>query len=274
MSTPDPDVPGLVALDVDGTVLTHDGALSDRVRSAVADAADRTHVVLATGRSPAATLPVLDRLSLTRGFAVCSNGAVTLRLDDRLSDGHEVVDAVTFDPTPALLLLREHLPTAIYAVEQADTGFRLTGPFPDGEMVGRTTFVDFEDLLGQPASRVVVRSLEHTPADFLDLVARVGLHGVSYAVGWTAWLDLAPEGVTKASALEHVRSRLGVPRAATLAVGDGRNDLEMLAWAGRGVAMGNAPPEVQAAVTEVCGRVQDDGLAVLLEALLTRSRSA
>ncbi len=258
--------PLLVALDVDGTVVDHDERLTDRVREAVRGAVDAGHhVVVATGRSLVATLPVLDRLSLTHGYAVCSNGSVTLRLDPAASDGYRVVDSVTFDPTDALLLLRHHLPGAAFAVEELGDGFRLVGPFPDGELQGRMRWVDFEDLLHRPATRVVVRSPEHSPQDFLDLTETIGLHGVNYAVGWTAWLDLAPEGVSKASALEQVRVRLGVAREDTIAVGDGRNDLEMLAWAGRGVAMGQAPAEVRAAADEVTGDVLDDGLADVLE---------
>lgn len=262
----------LVALDVDGTTIDHDERLTDRVRDAVrAVADDGHHVVIATGRSLYGTLPVLDRLGLTTGFAVCSNGAVTLRLDPSLDGGHEVVDVVTFDPAPALRLLREHLPGAAFAVEDVGSGFRLAGPFPDGELTGRLTVVPFDELLDLPATRVVVRSPDHTPQDFLDLTHRIGLHGVNYAVGWTAWLDIAPEGVSKASALEGVRERLGVEAESTLAVGDGRNDLEMLRWAARSVAMGNAPPEVRDAAGEVTGDVLDDGLADVLEPLVSHT---
>lgn len=260
--------PQLVALDVDGTVLHHDGALSDRVRQSVQALAAQSHVVLATGRSLVSTLPVLDRLSLLEGYAVCSNGAVTIRLDASSELGYEVVEAVTFDPSDALRLLRRELPTALYAVEEVGTGFRLTAPFPDGELTGDMRVVDFDELLHTPATRVVVRSPEHTPEEFLELTADLGLHGVNYSVGWTAWLDLAPEGVSKASALASVCERLGVDPGATLAVGDGRNDLEMLGWAARGVAMGNAPAQVRDAADEVCGDVAGDGLAVLLEDLL------
>jgi hydroxymethylpyrimidine pyrophosphatase-like HAD family hydrolase len=259
----------LVALDVDGTVLDHDGALSDRVRAAVrAVEASGRDVVLSTGRSLVATTPVLDRLDLTRGYAVTSNGAVTLRLDPALDDGYEVADVVTFDPSPALTLLREHLPEAVYAVEDLGAGFRLTAPFPDGELIGSMTVVPFDELLGQPATRVVVRSPEHTPEDFLALVERLGLHGGSYTVGWTAWLDIAPEGVSKAHGLRFVADRLGVPAGDVLAVGDGRNDVEMFAWAGRSVAMGQAPAEVAAAADEVCADVYADGLADVLERLV------
>lgn len=261
-------MPGLVALDVDGTVLDHDGRLTDRVRAAVRAVADSgAHVVIATGRSLVATLPVLDQLGLLTGYAVTSNGSVTVRLDPALPQGWEAVEVVTFDPSSALLVLREHLPSAVYAVEDFGLGFRLTGPFPDGELIGRLTIVPFEDLLGTPATRVVVRSPEHTPEDFLALIERLGLHGGSYAVGWTAWLDIAPEGVSKAHGLAIAARELGVPASDVLAVGDGRNDVEMFAWAGRSVAMGQSSPDVVAAADEVCGAVEDDGLADVLEAL-------
>ena len=100
------------------------------------------------------------------------------------------------------------------------------------------------------------------------MVERIGLHGVAYAVGYSAWLDLAPEGVSKASALEQVRRRLGVQPHRTIAVGDQRNDLEMLRWAARGYAMGQAPPEVVEAADRVTGTVEEDGLAQALEEVL------
>ena len=260
--------PTLIALDVDGTLLDYDERISERVRRAVtAVVRAGHHVVVATGRSLPGTLPVLRELGLTHGYAVCSNGAVTVGLDPALPDGHEVVDAVTFDPTPAIDLLRHELPAALFAVEVLGVGMRVNGQFPPGELFGHVEVVPFEHLVDGPTTRVVVRSPEHTPADFLEVVERIGLHGVSYAVGWTAWLDLAPAGVDKGASLELVRQRLGVPAERTVAIGDGRNDVEMFAWAHRSVAMGNASPEVQAAAGEVCAAVEADGAAAVLESI-------
>lgn len=260
--------PALVALDVDGTLLDYDERISPRVLTAVRDVVARGHhVVVATGRALPGALPVLEELGLSDGYAVCSNGAVTVRLDPSLPDGHEVADAVTFDPTTAIALLRGELPSALFAVEVLGQGMRVTGAFPDGELPGRIDVVPFDDLVDGPTTRVVVRSPQHTSSDFLALVERVGLHGVSYAVGWTAWLDLAPDGVDKGTALELVRQRLGVDASRTVAIGDGRNDLEMFAWAARSVAMGNASEQVRAAAGEVCPSVLEDGAATVLEAL-------
>ena len=175
---------------------------------------------------------------------------------------------VTFDPGPALRVIRAELPEAAYAVEDVGRGFFVTKPFPRGEIEGEHVLVDFEHLCTLPATRVVIRSPEHTQAQFHELMERIGLQEVSYSVGWVAWLDINPHGISKATALDAVRSGLGVAPERTMAIGDGRNDLEMLSWAARGVAMGNADDVVQAAASEVTGALEDDGAAQALRTLL------
>ncbi|MCM3661262.1 Cof-type HAD-IIB family hydrolase [Georgenia satyanarayanai] len=259
----------LVALDIDGTLIDHEERMTTTVRQTVGRLRDAgARVVLSTGRSVSAVVPILEELELREGWAVCSNGAVCLRLDPALEDGHEISDVVTFDPEPALRLLREELPDGLFAVEDLGRGFKVTAPFPMGELSGEMTVVDFEELCAAPASRVTLRAPHLSAADFHALVERVGLHGVSYAVGWTAWLDLAPDGVTKASALDMLRERMGVAPGATVAVGDGRNDVEMLRWAGLGVAMGGADEVTRAAADLVTAPVEEDGIVPVLSALL------
>jgi 5-amino-6-(5-phospho-D-ribitylamino)uracil phosphatase len=102
-------------------------------------------------------------------------------------------------------------------------------------------------------TRIVVRDPDSTDEEFIALAERLGLHGVGYFVGWSAWLDIAPAGVDKATALAGVAASLGVAQADVLAIGDGRNDIEMLAWAGRGVALGDAAEEVALAADHVTG---------------------
>ncbi len=140
---------------------------------------------------------------------MCSNGSLTIRLDPGLPEGYEVVEMVTFDPGPALRLLHRHLPDALFAVEEIGVGFRMNKPFPPGELHGEHTIVGVEELAAEHVTRLVVRSPEHTPAQFHALASEIGLADVTYAIGWTAWMDVAPAGVTKASALEPLRERLG-----------------------------------------------------------------
>ena len=261
--------PHLIALDIDGTTIDHAGTMTEGVKAAVRAVADAGHhVVIATGRPIMWTLPILDALDLTHGYAVCSNGAVSLALDPGRPRGYEILEAVTFDPAPALELLRDAWPDAAVAVEVIGVGFKVSAPFPDGELEGEVTVVSWEALAAQRTTRVTLRSPSGTTQDFLDLAERIGLHGFNYGVGYTAWLDINPEGVSKGSALEQIRRRLHVEPSHTVAVGDQRNDLEMLRWAARGVAMGNAPDEVKEAADEVTLDVGDDGLVPVLQSLL------
>lgn len=257
----------LVALDIDGTLLGHDGSLAPEVIDGVARLREAgVHVVLATGRSVPALLPVAQWLGLDSGYAVCSNGAVTITL---LPDGgYELVSEVTFDAGPAVRAMLEEDPDVIVAVEDLGQGFKATRHFPAGELSAPTQLVDLEDLLAEPVSRVVLRAPSRDSAHFNEMVARAGLHGVTYAVGWTAWLDLTPPGVSKASALDVVREEYGVPAGATVAAGDGQNDREMLQWAALGVAMGSADAGTIALADAVTGHVDENGVVPVLRAAL------
>ncbi|AFR27050.1 Cof-type HAD-IIB family hydrolase [Arthrobacter sp. Rue61a] len=259
----------MIALDVDGTLVDHDGHMSPAVRSAAQAVVASGHdVMIATGRSLNATLPIIQQIGLERGYAVCCNGGVTLRLDPSLDKGYEIIHKATFDPAPALKALRERLPNAKYALEDEDGNFLSTERFQDASFGVESIGVDFQTMLDSTAVRVVVFSSENTSDEFNEAIRHIGLSGVTYSVGWTAWLDIAAEGVTKASALEALRHKLGTDLANTVAVGDGRNDIEMLTWAGRGVAMGQAPDEVIAVADEVTASVLDDGAAQVLLSVL------
>ena len=259
----------LIALDVDGTLVDHDGHMSVPVREAAqAVVAAGHHVMIATGRSLNATLPVIEHIGIDNGYAVCSNGGVILRVDSGLPDGYEILHKATFDPGPVLRALRKRLPTAKYALEDEDGNFLSTERFQDASFGVEAVGVDFQTMLEATAVRVVVFSSENTPEEFNTAIRHIGLAGVTYSVGWTAWLDIAAAGVTKASALEQLRDRLSIEADRTVAVGDGRNDIEMLTWARRGVAMGQAPVEVIAAADEVTKSVYDDGAAHVLRSLL------
>ncbi|MBN9605476.1 MAG: HAD family phosphatase [Actinomycetales bacterium] len=261
----------LLALDVDGTVLREDGDLTPAVRGEIRRVAAAGHeVMLATGRSVSMTLPVLDRLGVVSEYVVCANGAITLQRDLDAPLGYSRLHVETFDPSGVLQTIREHLEDASFAVEDADGLFRYHGSFPDGALATTAVQVDFDELVGDEATRVVVLSPDHRTEDFLAVVEAMGLHKVSYNVGWTAWLDIAPDGVNKATGLERVRELLGVARADVVAIGDGRNDIDMLEWAsaeGVGVAMGQAPPEVRAAANDRTETDLSDGVAHALARL-------
>lgn len=262
----------LICLDIDGTILGQDGFIPpsthrevDRLR------AEGHEVMLATGRSWFDTKPIHDRLGLDSRFVVSANGAYTLERDEAAEAGYSPRWIETFDPTAVLLRLREGLGEAHYAIETPEGEFLFAGgAFPEAsfEAVGRD--VEFEELLDQKATRVVVVAPDRSTEEFMAVVEDSGLHQVSYSVGWTSWLDIAPEGVNKATALERVRLELGIPRELVFAAGDGRNDIEMLSWAaerGHSVAMGQAPQEVFDVASSITAKWEDEGLGQALAKL-------
>lgn len=255
--------PRLVALDVDGTLVPYadfHAAPSTPVTDAVARVRDQGSVpIIATGRSLHSTYHVFDALSMDAGLAVCSNGAVIVELETRTP-----VDVVTFDALEPVRYFAEQIPDAILAVEELGQGFRISGDNIDFEFDGTVEIVPHSELVQGPVTRLVVRWHEGDRDRLRSIAAEMGLPAVDYAIGYTAWLDIMPSGVSKAEALDKVCFRLGIGQADVLAVGDGHNDMEMLAWAGLGVAMGNAPDDVKAVADEVGPDVDDDGVAQVL----------
>ena len=246
--------PRLVALDIDGTLVDGAGVMPEEVRSAVRRIVDAgVPVVLSTGRSWLGTQQVFDQLDLPPGWAVASNGAMVLTYPPFV-----VHDETRFDPAEVIRRVAELAPEARIAVQDG-LDWRVSREFPEGELQGEVSIESLEELASREVTRVIVRDPDSSEEKFNGMVAQLGVHEVSYFVGWSAWLDIAPDGVDKAHGLQIVCDELGVDPADVLAIGDGRNDIEMLEWAGRGVAMGDAPDEVKAAADVVTGDFDDLG---------------
>ncbi|MGI5503919.1 HAD family hydrolase [Lentzea sp. CA-135723] len=252
--------PRLIALDIDGT-LTPVGSndMAPAVKAAIARAADHsTHVVLCTGRSLIGTTPIAAQLPVKR--TLCSNGAVWW---DPIAN--EVTKRTTFDPGPTIKALQALLTDVVFAVEQTGVGNLSLGSFLPGDLWGVTSEVTFEEMAATPTPRLVMRWLDHTPAELSFAVRELELPGVEWSVDHTeAWLTAVPADISKGAELDELAAQLGVPPEDALAIGDGANDVEMLRWAGLGVAMGQAPEHVKAAADEVAPTVLEDGAAVVL----------
>ncbi|MDR7085451.1 Cof subfamily protein (haloacid dehalogenase superfamily) [Aeromicrobium panaciterrae] len=256
--------PKLVALDVDGTLVDGDNVMTPAVRETVrAIRESGIETVITTGRAIPGVLNTAALLDFDDAYAIASNGAIVFTYNPV-----EILNLVTFDASEAVRRVLEHVPDALVAVEDIGVGYRLNKPFPSGEINGKMTVEPVESLISEPVTRVVIRSPEHSQKEFATLVEDLGLSDTNYYIGYTAWLDLAPEGVSKASGLTFLCDRLGIAAADVLAVGDGNNDVEMVKWAGRGVAMSHGPASLLAVADHVTGTVEEDGLVAELQRYL------
>lgn len=267
------DKPRLIASDVDGTLLGPLEQLTDRTLAVIHRAtAAEVPFVLVSGRPPRWIPRVAEAAGLT-GYAVCANGAILYDVGaDEVVAVHGLLDPVLLHDVAAAL--ETALPGAKLAVERigkraVDPGVKnyeyehgYRNPWGDGEGETATR----AEVLGYPAVKLLVRYAEMT-SDEMTIAARSVLDdSVDITFSSNAGLiEVAAHGVTKATGLAEVAERLGVEPKRTIAFGDMPNDLEMLRWAGHGVAMANAHPAVLAAADEVTGPNSEDGVAQVLE---------
>ena len=256
--------PQLVACDLDGTLIAGENRLSPRVAAAVANAiASGLRVIAVTGRPWQWTLD-LARAHDLRPTAVVSNGAALVDVETGAVESTGLADGTVLG---LMRRIRHAVPDITFAVDGIETMAYEPG-FTDPTYVGDLEVADLAPLVGRGVIKLICRRAGLSGVDLAAALDHEVLDGVAvpYA-GAGEWVELLPEGVSKASGLALVCERLGIRPAEVVAVGDAWNDLPMLAWAGMGVAMGNAGPEVQEAADRVLAPASDDGIADLLDEL-------
>jgi Cof subfamily protein (haloacid dehalogenase superfamily) len=267
-----PTRPALIACDVDGTLFDENETITPRTRNAVrAAVAAGAHFIVATGRPPRWVRPVVEALGFAP-MAVCANGAVVY---DAATD--QVVSARTLAVDTlgelAEIAIRA-IPGAGLAVERigdrahdtATPQFISSPGYEHAWLNPDNTEVSKEDLLSAPAIKLLIRKSGARSADMAAELARhVGPRGdITYSTN-NGLVEIVPLGVSKATGVEEIAGPLGIPSDEVVAFGDMPNDVPMLLWAGCGVAMGNAHPDVLAVADEVTASNSDDGVGRLLE---------
>ncbi|MEO7423092.1 MAG: HAD family hydrolase [Ornithinibacter sp.] len=266
--------PRVIATDLDGTLLRSDGTVSPRTARALRRAEDAgLSVVFVTARPPR-WIEALREYVGGHGTVIAGNGAFVM---DLLSG---TVEEYGFDGAALLTVaraLRDAFPDVGLAVERR-TGMAREVAFasPHGEdALTRTVplLEHLDDLDEVPTGKLLAAVPDHAGSDFLDAVSSaVGEQGIVAYSGVGHLAEISAPGVTKAAALARWCEERGVGSEAVWAFGDMPNDLPMLAWAGVSFAMASGHPEVIAAASHGCPANDEDGVAAVIEALLTRSR--
>lgn len=255
----------LLATDLDGTIVTSGEQISPAVREVLAEClAAGVLVVAATGR-PMRWLTVLQGILPSGAQAICSNGAVILDLDSLKP--LEVKSFESGDLAVMVEKLAAKWPSAAIGIEGLDGLSSWRGH--DEWRHGYQQIVDDVSAM-HDAVKVLVR-VQGAQADELrsqaqSLVGHVG--HCSHSNAKDCLVEIAPSGVHKAATLAEFAAARGIDAEDVVAFGDMPNDLEMLQWAGRGYAMGNAHPDVLAATSYHAPSVEDDGVAVVVRELL------
>jgi Cof subfamily protein (haloacid dehalogenase superfamily) len=258
--------PRVVATDLDGTVIRSDGTISVRTKTALTAAADAgAMVVIVTGRPPRWLGGIADATG-HHGLAICANGAIVWDLHDERVVTSYPLDIGTVRDIVASL--RAEIPELGFAVESIDAGFGHEPSYrPRWSTDEQTVVAELEALLSRPVAKLLARHEGLTADELLGRARAVVAEelGTLTHSSRDGLLEISAAGVTKASTLTAVCAAHGFGPEDVVAFGDMPNDLPMLAWAGRSVAVGNAHPEVLQAVDEVTASNDDDGVAQVLE---------
>jgi Cof subfamily protein (haloacid dehalogenase superfamily) len=262
----------LVATDLDGTLLRADSTVSERTRAALRAIEEAgCRVVLVTGRPPRIARLFAEAAGVS-GPLVCCNGALVCD-----ASGREVIRHSPIDGAAAAQLvasIREAVPGVCFAAEIATEYARehayaaLAGAAAAAEPIDSGAPSLYEDAVGfcgSPITKLLARHAEVSPEHLLEVVEAVLGDSAVATVSGGPFVEISAAGVHKAHALEALCVDLGIDASEVIAFGDMPNDLPMLRWAGRAVAVANAHPAVLAEVDEVTGSNEDDGVAQYLE---------
>ncbi|HEY5412083.1 MAG TPA: HAD family hydrolase [Caulobacteraceae bacterium] len=256
----------LIATDLDGTLLRSDGSISARTRDAIAAAEDRGLLFAFVTARPPRYIESLAKAGGVTGLAVCSNGAILYDIGRRAVLHHQrVAPDLARD---LILAIRTALPEIAFAAEHGDRigyepGFPVFAEDPDPRVDHIHAFCD-EDL-----TKLLLHHPLHAAEALAALVRQeVGERAEVIHSGGPQVIEIAAAGVSKATGLARLCDTLGIHAAEVIAFGDMPNDLPMLGFAGRAVAVANAHREVLAAADEVTACNDEDGVALRIEALL------
>lgn len=267
----------LFALDLDGTLLNGDGRVTARAVEAIATVVDAGHrVVIATGRPPDLAVRATPELVGLVSHIVGGNGTIISTFPDEEGAAAELVHVSGFDLEDAV--------TVIETIRELDSGFGFALATDRGfahepgfaqlmpAAVHDAPVDDVLSLGGTTAFKLLVFHVERAVDDLLvDVPPMIPDLPSDFAVrhmGADA-VEIGPASDDKAAGLRWLCDHLDVDAEQVVAVGDELNDLTMLAWAGRGVAVANADARVQAAADDVIGSNLDDGVAIFLERVVS-----
>lgn len=264
----------LIATDLDGTLLHHQNEVTPRTAAAIRAAIDAGLVVVAATGRQLLQLPEPVTSAGIR-YLVGSNGAIGVDLaDNRTLFEHllhpQTAARIVAHLTAELEGVRFSAVRDAGAIHAAEPGFLdLLKPYERKLEQSRFESASLADVVARPTLKLTVRHPTLSGEELQTILDASGLDGFQATTSGAPFLEIQGAGVTKASGVARLCDFLGFDAAEVMAAGDARNDVELLGWAGLGVAMGNAVPEAIAAADWTTTRNDEDGLALVIEQVLT-----
>lgn len=260
----------LIASDLDGTLLHPKAKLDDSTAAAIAAAlAADLQVIANTGRQLTHLPDEIPASGIQ--YAIVSNGAICADLHTGDILFEELLEAATV--AAVLDYFAEHVPGACFSAvrdhghhHDVEAGYLDLLEPGDRPYWQHLQTVPRADLATQPTLKLTVRHPSMSADDLLAVIEQSGLNGFHATTSGAPFLEIAGAGVTKATGLARFCEHFDFEPAVVMALGDAKNDVEVLRWAGVGIAMGNAVPEAKAVADWVTADNLHDGAAQAIQA--------
>ncbi|MBN6188333.1 HAD family phosphatase [Aneurinibacillus sp. BA2021] len=258
----------LAAIDIDGTLLNDDYKITEANKAALQAAEEEgVSIVLCSGRAPHSVTPLLKEIGID-GYYICHNGAVTSH-----SKTNEVLHEAGF-----LMSSMKHV-LNYCRKENIHTDFCTTFDMYTESLEREDVRAMYAKYLSQPTLLADALSLKDKlvkftlfgPSEQLDK-AYADLRSMNLPLrtlrSGPFYIDLIDQAASKGAALHRLAQHLGVSLQNTIAIGNYYNDLDMITMAGVGVAVGNAPQDVQEQANLIVASNNESGVADALERLV------
>lgn len=262
----------LIAIDLDGTALTNNKTILAGTKQTLKRVRERGHVVvIATGRPPRSSVGYHRELGLTTPM-INFNGALIHNPAAPERDAHfplnrevamEIVEeSKRFGVGNVMVEIKDK-----FYAQRIDELIHLLGDGSPPAGVG-----PIEKYLREPPTSIMIRADKENIHPLRESLNR-RYQGVVAHRYWSApypVVEVVKADVSKATGLMILGKALGFRREDIIAFGDEENDLEMIEWAGFGVAMGNANPILKKVADHVTDTNEHNGISLVLEQLLLR----
>lgn len=271
----------LIATDIDGTLLTSRNtdpprSITPRTLAALAAARDAGILVVpASGRQPFSIADALAGTFLAEGIALGANGAIGVHLGTRETyferllapEAQRRLFEGLVDRYPGVRCVSVRDGGDTFVPQHGYTGFMDPGDHGRAEDLPE---FPLDEVLCAPSLKFVVRDPSVPTEELLRSALDLNVPGCTPVTSGAPFVEVAADGVDKGFGLAALCAHLGIEAAEVVAFGDELNDLEMIRWAGHGVAMGNGADAVKVIADEVAPTNDDEGLALVVEGLLER----
>jgi Cof subfamily protein (haloacid dehalogenase superfamily) len=261
----------IIAVDMDGTLLKDDKTISNNVKEKIKKAGELgVKVVLTTGRPIQGIQKYLKELNLTKegDYVIAVNGALVSR-----ADNFQVIKSsavLTGKDVKYIYSKVKHLNTYFHSYGSKEDFVNKRSKFSDEEEIRvglKVREIDFAAAI-KDEDILLKAILEEEPYILDEITPQIPKELFEeYTILRTAphMLEIINKNLHKAVGLEQLAKHLGIKKEEIIAIGDAENDIEMIKYAGLGVAMGNAKDEIKKLAGFIAKSNEEDGVAEVID---------